>query len=379
MPSTWGIIKEASGSSGCLIFHTKRRLKKTCCSVQIYMQRPCQQVFSMILRIKTCFQVWKNFTVWKIVFLTAHVSTVIFRFMKNTIINRKFVYTYNNVTAILVAVNIAVFCLTYFLFPRLTYTLALVPSSVYYGHSYWQFVTYMFTHGSISHLLFNMLSLYIFGTAVERRVGSKEFLLYYMLTGTLCGFASYGVYYLANTNVVLMGASGAIYALLMLFSVLYPRAVIYVFGIIPVPAPVLIILYFVIELFSGMMSFDGVAHMTHLFGLVFGLLYILIRMRLNPLKEWRRWDTAAETKIRDTERKTWLCPFFLQIQHVFGNKPYIEQWSWIFILFLWTAYDTRAFSLTLLTSYVICNCCFIRNYPENHWNFLDDIKTYDIR
>lgn len=208
--------------------------------------------------------------------------------MKNTIINRKFVYTYNNVTAILVAVNIAVFCLTYFLFPRLTYTLALVPSSVYYGHSYWQFVTYMFTHGSISHLLFNMLSLYIFGTAVERRVGSKEFLLYYMLTGTLCGFASYGVYYLANTNVVLMGASGAIYALLMLFSVLYPRAVIYVFGIIPVPAPVLIILYFVIELFSGMMSFDGVAHMTHLFGLVFGLLYIPIRMRLNPLKEWRR-------------------------------------------------------------------------------------------
>lgn len=220
--------------------------------------------------------------------MTAYVSTVIFRFMKNTIINRKFVYTYNNVTAILVALNIAVFCITYFLFPRLTYTLALVPSSVYYGHSYWQFVTYMFTHGSISHLLFNMLSLYIFGTAVERRVGSKEFLLYYMLTGTLCGLASYGVYYLANTNVVLLGASGAIYALLMLFSVLYPRAVIYVFGIIPVPAPVLIILYFVIELFSGMMSFDGVAHMTHLFGLVFGLLYILIRMRLNPLREWRR-------------------------------------------------------------------------------------------
>ena len=146
----------------------------------------------------------------------------------------------------------------------------------------------MFTHGSVSHLLFNMLSLYIFGTAVERRVGSKEFLLYYMLTGTLCGLASYGVYYLANTNVVLLGSSGAIYALLMLFSVLYPRAVIYVFGIIPVPAPVLIILYFVIELFSGMMSFDGVAHMTHLFGLVFGLLYILIRMRLNPLREWRR-------------------------------------------------------------------------------------------
>ena len=187
MPNTWRGIKEASGSSGCLIFHTKRRLKKTCCSGQIYMQRPCQQVFNMILRIKTYFQMWKNFTVCKKVSLTHERSATIFMDMKNTIINRKFVYTYNNVTAILVAVNIAVFCLTYFLFPRLTYTLALVPSSVYYGHSYWQFVTYMFTHGSISHLLFNMLSLYIFGTAVERRVGSKEFLLYYMLTGTLCG------------------------------------------------------------------------------------------------------------------------------------------------------------------------------------------------
>lgn len=208
--------------------------------------------------------------------------------MKNTFFNKKFAYTYNNITAMLIAANIAVFCLTYFLFPRLTYTLAMIPGSIYYNHSYWQFVTYMFTHASVSHLLFNMLSLYIFATAVERRVGSREFLLYYFLTGTLSGIASYGVYYLTNTNVVLLGASGAVYSLLMLFSVLYPHSVIYVFGIIPVPAPLLIILYFVIELFSGLLSYDGIAHMTHLFGLVTGLLYILIRMRLNPLREWRR-------------------------------------------------------------------------------------------
>lgn len=209
-------------------------------------------------------------------------------FMRNTIINKRFRYTYTNMTAILIGINFAVFCLTYFLFPRLTYTLAMVPSYVLYRHYYWQFVTYMFTHGSISHLVFNMLSLYIFGSAVERRVGSREFLLYYLLTGTLSGIASYAMYYLANTNVVLLGSSGAIYALLILFSVLYPRAVIYVFGIIPVQAPLLIILYFVIELFSGIMSYDGVAHMTHLFGLLFGLLYIVVRMRMNPLREWRR-------------------------------------------------------------------------------------------
>ena len=208
--------------------------------------------------------------------------------MRSTIINRRFRYTYSNVTTILVVINFIVFCLTRFLMPSLTYYLALVPRYILYRHWYWQFLTYMFVHGSVSHFLFNMLSLYIFGTAVERRIGSREFTLYYLLCGTLCGVASYAMYYLANTNVVLLGASGAIYALLILFSALYPRAVIYVFGIIPVQAPLLIIMYFVIELAGGLFSYDGVAHMTHLFGLLFGLIYMLVRMRINPLREWRR-------------------------------------------------------------------------------------------
>ena len=208
--------------------------------------------------------------------------------MRSTIINRRFRYTYSNVTTILVVINFIVFCLTQFLMPSLTYYLALVPRYILYRHWYWQFLTYMFVHGSVSHFLFNMLSLYIFGSAVERRIGSREFTLYYLLCGTLCGVASYAMYYLANTNVVLLGASGAIYALLSLFSALYPRAVIYVFGIIPVQAPFLIIIYFVIELADGLFSYDGVAHMTHLFGLLFGLIYMLVRMRINPLREWRR-------------------------------------------------------------------------------------------
>ena len=208
--------------------------------------------------------------------------------MRNTILNRKFPYSYWNVTSIFIAINFIMFCLTGFLFPSLKYIFSLVPSYILYSHYYWQFLTYMFTHATVSHFIFNMLSLYIFGTAVERRVGSREFLLYYLLTGVLAGVASYAMFYLANTNTVLLGASGAIYALLMLFSVLYPRSVIYVFGLIPVQAPLLIILYFIIELISGLTAHDGVAHMTHLSGLVFGLLYIVVRMRMNPLKEWRR-------------------------------------------------------------------------------------------
>ena len=206
--------------------------------------------------------------------------------MRNTILNRKFPYSYWNVTSIFIAINFIMFCLTGFLFPSLKYIFSLVPSYILYRHYYWQFLTYMFTHATVSHFIFNMLSLYIFGTAVERRVGSREFLLYYLLTGVLSGVASYAMFYMANTNTVLLGASGAIYALLMLFSVLYPKSVIYVFGLIPVQAPLLIILYFIIELISGLSAHDGVAHMTHLSGLVFGLLYIIIRMRMNPLREW---------------------------------------------------------------------------------------------
>lgn len=208
--------------------------------------------------------------------------------MRNTIFNRKFPYSYWNVTSIFIAINFIMFCLTGFLFPSLKYIFSLVPRYILYRHYYWQFLTYMFTHATVSHFIFNMLSLYIFGTAVERRVGSREFILYYLLTGVLSGVASYAMFYMANTNTVLLGASGAIYALLMLFSVLYPRATIYVFGLIPIQAPLLIILYFIIELISGLTAHDGVAHMTHLSGLVFGLLYIVIRMRMNPLKEWRR-------------------------------------------------------------------------------------------
>ena len=130
-----------------------------------------------------------------------------------------------------------------------------------------------------------MLSLYIFGRAVEHRVGSREFLLYYLLVGTLSGIASYFMYYLTGTNVILVGASGAIYGLLILFAVLYPYAVILVFGIIPVKAPLLVAIYFFISLFSGF-SASSTAHLTHLFGLVFGFLYILIRLKINPFSVW---------------------------------------------------------------------------------------------
>lgn len=206
----------------------------------------------------------------------------------NSIINRKFRYTYSNSAVALIAVNCIVYLVTYMLFPALAYYLAMIPSAVLYGHYYWQFVTYMFVHGGIWHLFSNMLGLFIFGSAVERSVGTREFLLFYFLTGTLSGIASFFVYILTGTNAILLGASGALYALMLLFSVIYPRAVILVFGILPVRAPVLVLLYFAIELFSQMGNYGGsVAHMTHLFGLVFAFLYCLVRLRIKPWEAWR--------------------------------------------------------------------------------------------
>ena len=205
----------------------------------------------------------------------------------NSILNRKFRYTFSNATLALIVVNCAVFLVSYLFYPALTYYLAMIPSAVVYGHWYWQFVTYMFAHAGLWHLFSNMLGLFIFGTAVERAVGTREFVLFYFLTGTLSGIASFIVYFLTGTNAVLLGASGALYAVMLLFSVIYPRAVIYLFGIFPIRAPVLVILYFFMELFSQMSSYGGsVAHMTHLFGLIFALLYCLIRLRIKPWQAW---------------------------------------------------------------------------------------------
>ncbi len=209
--------------------------------------------------------------------------------VKNSIINRKFRDTsYKNATLKIVILNVLIYLVTAHLYPRATLYLAMIPSLVLRGWV-WQFATYMFVHGGFSHLLFNMLSLFIFGSMVEKRVGTKEFLLFYMFVGVLSGVTSFISYYLAGTNVILVGASGALYGMLLIFAVFYPYSVIYIFGILPIRAPILVILYAIIELYSHVFGRGGnIAHLTHLSGLVFGYLYCRIRMRINPLEVFRR-------------------------------------------------------------------------------------------
>ncbi|MDA8411785.1 MAG: rhomboid family intramembrane serine protease [Treponema sp.] len=173
--------------------------------------------------------------------------------------------------------------------PDITYYLALNPASLLQG-AIWQPVTYMFAHAGLSHLLFNMLGLFFFGTAVERSVGTREFLLYYFLIGVLAGLFSFVTYVLTGAmGTFLLGASGAIFGLLLAYATLFPESRIFVWGIIPVKAPILVLVYAGIELFSELTSYNAsVAHLTHLAGFGFGWLYFLARFGVNPGRRFFR-------------------------------------------------------------------------------------------
>ncbi len=208
--------------------------------------------------------------------------------MKTNLLNKRFKYTYSNATFILIAINVIIFIITNVLWPKGIYYLSMIPSFVINGYVY-QLFTYMFVHADFTHILFNMIALFIFGQALEKRLGTREFLLYYLLVGTLSGIFSFFSYFFAKQDAVLLGASGSVYGILLLFAVFFPFAKVYVFGILPIRAPLLIILFFFIELFSQFSGANtGVAHLTHLAGLFFGYIYCLIRMKINPLEVWRR-------------------------------------------------------------------------------------------
>lgn len=179
-------------------------------------------------------------------------------------------------------INAVVFMATYLNRNLLVY-LSMIPGLIIQDHFYWQFVTYMFAHANFTHILFNMLGLFFFGTQVERRMGSKEFLLFYLLTGILAGIFSFFFYYMTGDyGVFLLGASGAVYAVLLAFATYYPQARIFLFGILPIQAPVLVVLYTAIEIFSQITSVrSGVAHLTHLAGFAFAYIYLLVRLRIN--------------------------------------------------------------------------------------------------
>jgi membrane associated rhomboid family serine protease len=165
----------------------------------------------------------------------------------------------------------------------------------------YQFVTYMFMHGGFSHLFFNMFALYMFGSVLERVWGAKRFLIYYFVAGIGAGLLQEVVQYAnfvheglaaydgvsTKTGVIPMGqflnlwttvgASGAIYAILLGFGLSFPNDKMFVFPLpFPIKAKFFVIGYAVIELLLGLSNTqDGIAHFAHLGGMLFGLAMIL--------------------------------------------------------------------------------------------------------
>lgn len=201
------------------------------------------------------------------------------------IIRKPFRYRYDNAVLVLIGLNL-LFFLIQNLFQNATAYLSLNTLTVMYGNAYWQFFSYMFAHGSVSHLLLNMLGLFFFGTHVERQMGSKEFILFYMVTGFLAGVFSFLFYLVTGAHYVrLLGASGAIFAVQLAYATFFPDSLVYFWGIIPLRASVMVLGFTAISIFSSLFGFNsGVAHLTHLAGFGFAWVYFLVRFGANPWK-----------------------------------------------------------------------------------------------
>lgn len=223
----------------------------------------------------------------------------------------------------------------------------------------WQFVTYMFMHANFSHIFFNMFALWMFGAAVENTWGTKRFLIYYFITGLGAALVHYLITFfqihpmltllnqfldspsletyrylaenakdirfhdmLSNNLMVLqqnpgsldeivsitanakaqyldsfniIGASGAVYGVLLAFGMLFPNDYIYLYFMLPIKAKWFVVIYGVIELVTGLSTSDGIAHFAHLGGMIFGLIVILL---------WRRNERNHNGWIMPEKEKT---------------------------------------------------------------------------
>lgn len=137
----------------------------------------------------------------------------------------------------------------------------------------WQFVSYMFLHGGLGHIFFNMFALWIFGTAIESTWGTKTFTLYYFGTGI--GAA---VLHMILTPSIVIGASGGVFGILLAFGMMFPERRIYMLLFpVGIKAKYFVMLYGAFELMMGISSLQtGIAHFAHLGGMIVGIALIKI-------------------------------------------------------------------------------------------------------
>lgn len=188
---------------------------------------------------------------------------------------------------ILIIANVAVFLLSNLLgINNFVYRFfGLVPASVISHGFIWQFFTYMFVHGGLGHIFMNMFVLWMFGMELENYWGKKEFLKYFLITGVGSGIITF--LFSPTSPIPVVGASGAIYALLLAFAMMFPERKIYVYFLFPIRAKYFVLIIGAITFFSSFgTNTSGISHLTHLGGLIVGYLYFKRKSILFDVKRF---------------------------------------------------------------------------------------------
>lgn len=198
----------------------------------------------------------------------------------------------------LLIINTGVFLLEFFsaLFTGVSLRwLGLVPLEVVFGLRIWELGTYLFLHGGVMHLLFNMLALWMFGSDLERDWGTRRFLRYYFLCGIGAGLTVVIASMLfGGAAYRTIGAFGAIYGILLAYGVLYPDRTVLFFFLFPMKAKYFVMIIGGIVFLNSFQGGGNVSHVAHLGGMVFGYIFLKVRMPRANLLGWageryQRW------------------------------------------------------------------------------------------
>ncbi len=183
----------------------------------------------------------------------------------------------------LLAANIGVFFFQMTM-PAVTYWLALVPAELLQRP--WTIITYMFAHSTagFTHILFNMLALYIFGPRVELILGGTRFIRLYVIAGIAGGLLSLA--FTPYSSIV--GASGALFGVQLAFAKFFPRERILIWGIVPVEARILVLIMTGLAIFGGFTGGGNTAHFAHLGGYVGAYIYLKLIERNLPATKWAK-------------------------------------------------------------------------------------------
>ncbi len=161
---------------------------------------------------------------------------------------------------------------------------ALIPALAFYHP--WSLFTYMFLHGGFGHIFFNMLMLFFFGPRLEVRLGGRKFITMYLVSGVTGALLYLPINW--GSPVPMIGASGAVYGVMLGFAYFWPREKIFIWGILPIESRILIAIMTAVSLVFGVQGGGNVAHFAHLGGFLGGYLYLRYLDYSSDAKKWQR-------------------------------------------------------------------------------------------